>query len=213
MAIDFYAGSGSPFAWRVWLALEHKQLPYTLKMLSFQAGDLKKPEYLAINPRHQVPSIVDDGFALSESSAIVEYLEETHPERPLFPKSPRERAMARRKMLEVVNHIQPAATPLFRAILFKPEAEWDQAVIAESRAKLVAEFPAIAAQIEGPFVAGGAPGIGDYTLYPVVALFLRCDKKRPETALGKELPAKVHDWMKRVEALPYFAKTIPPHWK
>jgi glutathione S-transferase len=213
MAIDFYAGSGSPFAWRVWLSLEHKQLPYTLKMLSFQAGDHKKPEYLAINPRHQVPAIVDDGFSLSESSAIVEYLEEQYPERAIFPKGAREKAMIRRKMLDVINHIGPAAQPLNRAILFKGEADWDQALITELRAKCVAEFPAIDALIEGPFVAGAQVGVGDYTLYPLVALNLRCDTKRPVTGLGKELSPKVHAWMKRVESLPYFDKTVPPHWK
>jgi glutathione S-transferase len=42
MSISFYCGSGSPYAWRVWLALEHKQLAYDLKMLSFSAGDLSK---------------------------------------------------------------------------------------------------------------------------------------------------------------------------
>jgi len=42
MAIDFYYGSGSPFAWRVWLALEHKALPYELKVMSFDSGDLEK---------------------------------------------------------------------------------------------------------------------------------------------------------------------------
>lgn len=213
MAIEFYAGSGSPFAWRVWLALEHKQLPYTLKMLSFQNGDHKKPEYLAINPRHQVPSIVDDGFALTESSAIVEYLEEKYPERGIFPRVVRDKAVVRRKMLEVINHVAPAAMPLNRAVLFKSEADWDKAVIAEARAKCVAEVPAIDALIEGPFVAGSAVGIGDYTLYPIVALSLRCDKKRPETALGSELSPKARDWMKRIEALPYFEKTLPPHWK
>ncbi len=89
MALTFYYASGSPFAWRVWLALEHKQLAYEHKMMSFSAGDLKKPEFLAINPRHKVPAIVDDGFALYESQAILEYLEERHPARPsLFPGRP-----------------------------------------------------------------------------------------------------------------------------
>ena len=46
MANTFYCGSGSPFAWKVWLVLEHKKLAYDLKVLSFQAGDLKKPEFL-----------------------------------------------------------------------------------------------------------------------------------------------------------------------
>src|SRR5262249_4157483 len=76
MALTFYYGSGSPFAWRVWLALEHKHIPYTFKRMQFDNGDLHTPEYLAINPRHKVPAIVDDGFALYESAAIVEYLED-----------------------------------------------------------------------------------------------------------------------------------------
>ena len=63
MAITFYAGSGSPYAWRVWLALEHKQLPYDLKMLSFSNREHRAPEYLAINPRGKVPALVEIGRA------------------------------------------------------------------------------------------------------------------------------------------------------
>jgi len=76
MALDFYYASGSPYAWRVWLALEHKRIPYNWKLLSFDAGDLQKSSFHAINPREKVPAIVDDGFALYESSAILEYLED-----------------------------------------------------------------------------------------------------------------------------------------
>ena len=43
MALDFYHGHGSPYGWRVWLALEFKKIPYNLKVLSFQAGDTTKP--------------------------------------------------------------------------------------------------------------------------------------------------------------------------
>ena len=71
MAITFYYGSGSPFAWKVWLVLEHKRLAYQLKVMSFQAGDLKKPEYLAINPRGKVPVLIDDGYTIWESSVII----------------------------------------------------------------------------------------------------------------------------------------------
>ena len=66
MALTFYFGSGSPFAWKVWLALEHKGIAYTPKRLSFDADETRKPEFLAINPRGRVPTIVDDGFALYE---------------------------------------------------------------------------------------------------------------------------------------------------
>src|SRR5215216_2874463 len=79
MALTFYNASGSPYGWRVWLALEHKGLPYELKMLSFDKGDLKTPEFRALNPRGRVPVIVDDGFPLFESAAIVEYLEDKQP--------------------------------------------------------------------------------------------------------------------------------------
>ena len=64
MALTFYYASGSPYAWRVWLALEHKAVPYELKQLSFDAGDLKTPEFRGLNPRQKVPVIVDDGFTL-----------------------------------------------------------------------------------------------------------------------------------------------------
>ncbi len=48
MTLQFYYGSGSPYAWRAHLALEHKQVPYEAKLLSFSEGDLRKPEYLSL---------------------------------------------------------------------------------------------------------------------------------------------------------------------
>ena len=62
--IIFYFGSGSPYAWKVWLALEHKKLPYEAKRMSFDGGDLKTAEFTAINPRQQVPALMDNGFAM-----------------------------------------------------------------------------------------------------------------------------------------------------
>jgi glutathione S-transferase len=93
MALRFYCGSGSPPAWKVWLALEHKQIPYELVLLSFQDGDLKKADFLAKNPRGKVPLLEDGAFLLWESAAILEYLEERFPERPLLPALP---ALSRR---------------------------------------------------------------------------------------------------------------------
>ena len=82
MSVRFYYGSGSPYAWRVWLALEHKGIPYHRKTLSFDAGDLKTAEFGALNPRRRVPVLVDDDFALAESAAIVESIEERWPSGP-----------------------------------------------------------------------------------------------------------------------------------
>src|SRR4029450_1484393 len=98
MALTFYYLSGSPYAWRVWLALEHKGIPYQLRSMSYDAGDFQKPEFAALNPRRRVPVIVeDDGFALYESAPIVEYLDEkSQAGARLFSSDPRERAVQRR---------------------------------------------------------------------------------------------------------------------
>ena len=97
MAVRFYYASGSPYAWRVWLALERKGIPYHQKTLSFSDGDLKTQEYGALNPRRRVPVLVDDDFVLAESAAIVEYIEDRWPNGPsLFAREPRKRAIQRR---------------------------------------------------------------------------------------------------------------------
>src|SRR5215813_10838125 len=101
MALTFYYGSGSPYAWKVWLALEHKAIPYELKVLSFDKGDTKAPAFRAVNPRGKVPTIVDDGFALWESGVIMEYLEEKYPQKPLLPKDAKARATVRRLATEI----------------------------------------------------------------------------------------------------------------
>src|SRR5215470_14206404 len=131
MTLTFYCGSGSPYAWKVWLALEHKQIPYDFKLLSFDRGDLRTPEFRAINPRGQVPAIVDNGFALWESTAIVEYLEERYPQQPLLPRDAAERATVRRLMLEADNHLYAAQSDLTNATLYRAAgAAEDSAVIA-----------------------------------------------------------------------------------
>ncbi len=82
MALTLYYLSGSPYAWRVWLALEHKGFPYQLRTMSYDAGDFQKPEFAALDPRRRVPVIDDGGFVLYESAAIVEYLDENRRTEP-----------------------------------------------------------------------------------------------------------------------------------
>src|SRR5512144_2781732 len=99
--LRFFYASGSPFAWRVHLALEEKGLDYEGTLLSFQAGDLKKPDYVAISPHAKVPALVDGETSLYESQPILEYLEERHPARPLLPPDPAARALVRIEETEV----------------------------------------------------------------------------------------------------------------
>ena len=114
MAVDFYYASGSPYAWRAWLALEHKGAAYNRKTLSFDAGDLKTPEFGKLNPRRRVPVLVDDDFVLYESAAVVEYIEDRWPEGPaLFARDMRKRAIQRRMVREADQYLAERR-PAFR---------------------------------------------------------------------------------------------------
>jgi glutathione S-transferase len=213
MALTFYYGSGSPYSWRVWFALEHKRIPYELKILSFSAGDLKKPEYAAVNPRRKVPAIVDNGFALHESSVIIEYLDEQYPNEPkLFPGDVRQRALTRRMVREADEYFAAAMETLVDNILFTAKEEWSEPAIAKARDGLRAEFAIWEQQIAGDYLAG-ALSAADFTLYPAIALLLRIEMKKPDLDIRSLIGPKIAAWMKRIEALPFFEKTIPPHWK
>jgi glutathione S-transferase len=215
MAITFYAGSGSPVVWRVWLTLEHKQLAYALKMLSFSAGDLKTEEFAKLNPRQKVPVIVDEDFALYESVAIVEYLDDRYPDAGrgrIFPSDDRARALRRRLVQETDQYMATAMGPMLREIFFKPADERDRALISEGREKLKAELARFEQEVRGDYLVGALTA-ADFTLYPMLALALRADLKEPEVALHSLIGPKLTAWMGRIEALPYFERTIPPHWQ
>jgi glutathione S-transferase len=215
MALDFYHGHGSPFSWRVWLALEYKKIPYNLKVLSFQAGDTRKPEFVAINPRHQVPTIVDDGFVLWESMAILEYLDERFDAAPkLYPGDVRERARIRRLAREVEQYAYAQGIDrIVDELFWKGDAPPDAKVMEESKQKLAEELEGLAKEMNGDWLGGGAMTAADITLCTVVAYIKRVTVRKPETALTQLLPPKIEAWAKRIEALPYFDKTFPPHWK
>lgn len=214
MAITFYYGSGSPFAWRVWLALELKGVEYTQKIISFSDREHKSPEYLALNPRGKVPLIVDDGFALYESAAIVEYLDERHAQGVrLFPGDVRQRAVVRRLVQEADQYLGTSMEGLLNQVLFRPREQWDDARIAKAREQFAAEIAAWETIVTGPWLAGTDLSAADLTAYPHLALALRLDKRKPDLDIAELVGPRMRAWMAKVEGLPCFEKTIPPHWK
>ena len=215
MALTLFHGHGSPYSWRVWLALEHLGLPYELKVLSFSDKDQLKPEFVAVNPRHQVPAILHDGFALWESLAILEYLDEIAPAKKLFPGDAKNRARIRRLIHECKSHLDDKGLgPLFQEAYMKPAGESpDEAKIDKARAKVIEELDYFARQLEGAFLAGDAPTAADFAVYTEVAYVKRMAATKPATKLAGVLRGPMADWVARIEALPYFDKTFPPHWR
>jgi glutathione S-transferase len=214
MPLTFYYGAGSPYTWRVWLALEHKAIPHERKVLSFADGDLKQPAFLAVNPRGRVPAIVDGDLRLYESAAIVEYLDDAYPDygKRLFPGAAGDRALVRRFVCEVDSYFAPAMNRLVRLVLFTKQEEWNAERIASARDELAGELEWWAGGIRGDYLAGTLSA-ADFTLYPMIALALRCEKKKPDLGLLDRMPARINAWMQGVEILPFFTKTWPAHWK
>ena len=214
MSLTLYYGSGSPYAWRAQLALEHKALPYELKVLSFAAGDTRKPEFLALNPRHRVPVLVDGDFVLYESNAIVEYVDEAYPGRgaPLFPGDAKTRAVVRRLVFEVDNYLDKAADELLEQAFFKKPEERDSQKIADGRKAVVDELGMFTRAMRGEYLAGPLSA-ADFAFYPFVAFMKRAELRLPDLDADGMLTPEIKAWKGRIEALPFFDKTIPPHWK
>ncbi len=102
-----YQGKKSSSSWRLRLALALKGLPFDSIIIDTSAGDTSKQIYLELNPMGQIPCLVVDGYPLSESLACIEWLDETYPDPPLYPKLPLDRAKVRQLALLVVSGIQP----------------------------------------------------------------------------------------------------------
>jgi Glutathione S-transferase, N-terminal domain len=92
--VEIYWISGSPFAWRVLLTAEVKGIPYEGKLLEASKGELKTPEFLAINPLGRVPAIRDGNFTLHVSS-------------PGHPEGKRHRSARRKRSLVVGQGAPP----------------------------------------------------------------------------------------------------------
>lgn len=213
MTFVFHYASGSPYAWRVWLALEHKGVDYELRNVSFDAGDLKTPAFTAINPRQRVPAVVDDGFALYESAAIVEYIEDKWPDLPpLFSPDLRRRAVQRRIVREADQYFAEPLERLVESVLFTPAGQRSPPPIAAACTHLAKELAFWETRIDGDFLAGPVSA-ADYTLYPEIALVLRIGARNPGTVPTDIVGPAVRAWMARMAALPVVQKTWPPHWR
>jgi glutathione S-transferase len=97
MAMLLYADREftSPYAMSVFVALTEKRLPFEVRTLDLAACANNEPDYALISLTQRVPTLIDGGFALSESSAIAEYLDEAYPDPPIFPVDRKMRTRAR----------------------------------------------------------------------------------------------------------------------
>lgn len=217
MALVFYHGHGSPYSWRVWLALLHKKIPFELKVLSFSEGDTRKPEFIAINPRHQVPAVSDDGFNVWESAVIPEYLEDRYPAQSpatnLFPGDVKERTRIRRLTREIDAYLWNDGVSVLADELFSKKPEPDAEKISAAKKEAERELAYLAGELRADYFGGATPCIADFALYPLTGYLARMEFRKPGHDLVALMPPAIAAWKKRIEALPYFDQTFPPHWR
>jgi glutathione S-transferase len=111
--LQFYYTRVSNNARRVWVALLEKQLDFESVLMNLD-GDQFQEDFLKLNPFHHIPVIVDGGFRVFESLAILDYLEAQYPDLPLLPTDAQNMATVRMVELIMINEFQPATLALLR---------------------------------------------------------------------------------------------------
>jgi maleylpyruvate isomerase len=107
--MKLYSYFRSSASYRVRIALNLKNLPYEYMPVHLlrDGGEQFKPEYRELNHDAVVPTLVDGDHVITQSLAIVEYLDETHPEPPLLPSKPIDRAYVRSIVQQLACEIHP----------------------------------------------------------------------------------------------------------
>ncbi|MGQ4648628.1 glutathione S-transferase N-terminal domain-containing protein [Lyngbya aestuarii] len=114
--MKFYYNRLSVNARRVWVTLLEKQLTFEPILVNLD-GDQFQPEFTAINPLQRIPVLVDDGFTVVESLAILDYLEAKCPTPALLPQDAKSLATVRMVEMVTLNELLPATIPLMRQMM------------------------------------------------------------------------------------------------
>jgi len=153
--------------------LAYKDIDYEYRAVNLvkEGGEQFKVEYDELNSMHQVPTFVKDGVAFAQSLAIIEYLEETYPEKKLLPADPVKRAQAR-QIAEIVNSgIQPIQN-LAVLKLLKEYMGSDEKVTPWANHWITSGFQALEKTLEttaGKFCVGDDVTVADLCLIPQFA--------------------------------------------
>ncbi len=179
-----------------------KGLKWETTWLDLAKGEHKRPEYLAINPVGKVPALIDEGVIVHDSTIVGEYLEDRYPKNPLLPRDPAMKARARAFEDYSDAYVAPS---LYKVLIQmrKPEAERDQAKIAEGHSEARAHFSYLDRELEGRQFFAGLLSLGDISFIPHLSNYERA---------GFGIPAEFANlcaWWERMKARPSFAQSMP----
>jgi maleylacetoacetate isomerase len=180
VSIILYSYFRSSAAYRVRIALNLKNIDYEIRPVHLlkHGGEQFDPDYLALNPQGRVPALAVDNQVLTQSSAIIEYLEEAYPMPPLLPADPLDRAYVRSLAQLIACDIHPLNNLRVLSYLkerhrLEDNSGWYRHWVREG-------FAALEKRLEnsgrkGRFCFGDTPGLADAFLAPQVYNGLRFD--------------------------------------
>ena len=170
--MKLYSYFRSSAAYRVRIALNLKGIAYETVSVHLvkDGGHNRRPEYRAVNPQMRVPALViGSGEVLIQSPAIIEYLDETHPDPPFLPKDPVARAKARALADIVACDIHPLNNTSPLRYLKRAMHQEQSAIDAWYHHWVTEGFEALEALLQpGPYCCGSAVTIADIFLVPQV---------------------------------------------
>jgi len=171
--MKLYSFFRSSAAFRVRIALNLKQIAYETVAVHLRRNDQSKPDYRAVNPQGLVPALQDSGLKLIQSFAIIEYLDEVHPDPPLLPKDPADRARVRALAEIVACDIHPINNLRVLRYLTHDLSHEETAIAKWYNHWIAMGFEAVESLLAsdartGAFCHGDSPSLADVTLVPQV---------------------------------------------
>ncbi|HEX3913903.1 MAG TPA: glutathione S-transferase family protein [Steroidobacteraceae bacterium] len=219
MALTLYWGSGSPFSWRVLLALEHKGLSYDSQLLHFDKQEHQSPQMLKMNPRGRVPVLKDGDYVVFESVAILYYLDLKYPQTPIFGLTPEESGVIMRVICEFQAYAEPALQKIVGAV-FGDQVAADIDNLTDAMHIVGREARTIEGRLsKEEWIVGTNYSALDMVIFPWIQLLRRALDRSAAAELGarflpmeRNYPALAR-WIHRIESLPRYERTYPPHWR
>jgi glutathione S-transferase len=220
MAIEIFYVSGSPYSWRVMLAAEVKGVPYAAKLLSLSKHEHRSPEFLKMNPRGRTPLLKDGDFVVTESLAMMVYLDSLSSANPLFGLDGKEKARIWEAVSQVVFDFERAGLEFAQPVLFGSPTAGSAEPMKKGAEKLIGEVRVVEDRLaKHPFIVGDAITAADICAFPLVMFMERAagrdfarDLDLGLLPLATTFP-NIAAWIKRFESLPFYDKIYPPHWK
>ncbi len=218
MSPKIWTVSGAPSPWRLTLGMAFKGLDYDVTLLSAAQREHKSEAYFALNPRGTLPTVKDGDTTLTQSVAILAWLDREYPATPLFGETPQEAGLIWQRTMEIFDYLPDATSGVLSPIFFEgaDEATDDLKNASELLRSELSNLAGVL--VDSPFLSGTRPGAADAVAFPHVRLIQRAMETKPKIMQALDLPdlatlsTNLADWIQRIEVLPNVAATFPPHW-